>query len=69
LDQDAPLLLASANASLEWSNDWLAILLGFSLPIGLYAKQTEMVGGLKPRQSSTGIQPWTAALGVSVSPL
>jgi hypothetical protein len=68
LDQDVPLLLASANASLEWSNDWLAILLGFSLPIGLYAKQTEMVGGLKPAQSSTGIQPWTAALGVSVSP-
>jgi hypothetical protein len=67
-DQDVPLVLASANASVEWSNDWLAILLGFSLPIGLYAKQTEMIGGLKPVQSSTGIQPWTAALGVSVSP-
>lgn len=68
VDQDVPLLLASANASLEWSNDWLAVLLGFSLPIGLYAKKAEMLGGLKPAQSSTGIQPWTAALGVSVSP-
>jgi hypothetical protein len=68
VDQDVPLVLASANASLEWSNDWLAVLLGFSLPIGLYAKKTEMLGGLKPAQSSTGIQPWTAALGVSVSP-
>jgi hypothetical protein len=68
LDQDVPLLLASANASIEWSNDWLAILLGVSLPFGLYAQKTDMVGGLKPAQSSTGIQPWTAALGVSISP-
>jgi hypothetical protein len=68
VDQDVPLLLASVNASLEWSNDWLAVLLGFSLPIGLYAQESEMIGGLKPVQSSTGIQPWTAALGVSVSP-
>lgn len=66
--QDVPLVLASANASLEWSNDWMAILLGFSLPVGLYAKPAEMVGGLRPAQSSTGIQPWTAALGLSVSP-
>jgi hypothetical protein len=68
LEQDVPLLLASANASLEWSNDWLAVLLGVSLPVGLYAKKSQMTGGLRPEQSSTGIQPWTAALGVSVSP-
>jgi hypothetical protein len=66
--QDVPLVLASINASIEWSNDWLALLAGFSLPIGLYAQKTEMVGGLPPAQSPTGIQPWTAALGVSVSP-
>jgi hypothetical protein len=51
-----------------WSNDWVAVLLGFSLPVGLYAKESQMVGGLKPDQGSTGIQPWTAAIGVSVSP-
>jgi hypothetical protein len=67
IDQDVPLLLAAANASIEWSTDWLAILIGFSLPIGLYAKDTGM-NRFGAKQSSTGLQPWTAAIGFSVSP-
>ncbi|HEX4355029.1 MAG TPA: hypothetical protein VHZ95_18990 [Polyangiales bacterium] len=67
IDQDVPLVLAAANASIEWSTDWIAVLLGVSLPVGLYAKP-DQTGGIKSQQSSTGIQPWTAALGVSISP-
>jgi hypothetical protein len=65
--QDVPLVLAAANASIEWSTDWIAILVGVSLPFGLYAKDTGM-NRFGSKQSSTGIQPWTAAIGVSVSP-
>ena len=66
--QDVPLLLLAPNASIEWSNDVIAVLLGFSLPFGLYAKKptVDTIPGLQP--SPTGLQPWTAAIGVSVSP-
>ena len=32
-----------------------------------YAKKTTIMG-LQPTQSATGLQPWTAALGISISP-
>jgi hypothetical protein len=67
IEQDVPLVLLAPNLSLEWSTDWIAVLLGVSLPIGLYGKTGENLGGLKP-PSVTGLQPWTAAVGVSVSP-
>ncbi|HET8940313.1 MAG TPA: hypothetical protein VFN67_43025 [Polyangiales bacterium] len=66
--QTVPLVLASANAGIEWSNDWIALLLGVSLPIGLYYDKSVEVDGEKPSIPPTGIQPWTASLGVSVSP-
>jgi hypothetical protein len=68
IEQDVPIVLVAPNASIEWSTDWIAILLGVSLPIGLYAKPSGMVEGMKSAQSSTGLQPWTAALGISISP-
>ncbi|HET8938858.1 MAG TPA: hypothetical protein VFN67_35675 [Polyangiales bacterium] len=69
IEQDVPTLLASLNASVEWSNDWLAVLLGVSVPIGLYAPLAdERVGGVRQGQNPIGIQPWTAAIGFSVSP-
>jgi hypothetical protein len=67
LDQDVPLLLVSPNASIEWSTDWIAVLAGVSLPIGLYAK-TPTGEGVSATKNATGLQPWTAAIGVSVSP-
>jgi hypothetical protein len=54
VDQDLPLYLAAGNASIEWSTDWIAVLLGASVPFGIDA-------GFAP-------QPWLVALGVSVSP-
>jgi len=68
LDQDVPLVLLAANASIEWSTDWIAVLLGVSVPIGLYAKKDVSGNGPLMTQSATGLQPWTAALGVSISP-
>ena len=67
INQDVPLLLVAPNVSVEWSTDWLAVLLGLSLPIGLYGEKSE-VEGLQTGPGTTGIQPWTVALGVSVSP-
>jgi hypothetical protein len=50
--QDLPLLTVAANASLEWSTTYFAVLLGASLPFDIKG----------------AVQPWTAGLGLSVSP-
>ena len=68
IGQTVPLVLASANASIEWSNDWIALLLGVSVPVGLYYDKSVEVDGEDPADPPSGIQPWTASLGVSVSP-
>jgi len=52
IDQDLPLVLISGNASIEWSTDWVAVLLGASFPFSTDAQ----------------LQPWLVGLGVSVSP-
>jgi hypothetical protein len=48
---ERPPWMVSANASLEWSTDWLALLVGASLPY-----------------HTSGLQPWTAGLGLALSP-
>ena len=68
IDQDVPLLLLSPSLSLEWSTDWIALLGAFSLPFGLYAKESSTPQSLRIGPNPTGIQPWTATIGVSVSP-
>ena len=50
--QDLPLVTVAANASLEWATDYFALLLGASLPYDLQGNR----------------QPWTAGLGLSISP-
>jgi hypothetical protein len=67
IDQDVPLLVLSANASIEWSNDLVAVLVGTSIPFGLWGEKPQTEG--RPgSQTITGLQPWTLAIGVSVSP-
>jgi hypothetical protein len=66
VNQDVPLLLLAGNASIEWSNDLVALLLGVSFPFGLVGHKESTEGAAGP--SVTGLQPWTAAIGVSVSP-
>jgi hypothetical protein len=53
LDQDSSLTTVNGNVSLEWSSDYLAILLGASVPY--------TVPGLS-------LDPWVVALGVTFSP-
>jgi hypothetical protein len=57
-------VLVAANASLEWSTDWIAILAGVSVPYSLYGVSTNTDVTTKV----TGFQPWIAAVGISISP-
>ena len=68
ISQTVPLVLASVNASLEWATDWIALLVGVSVPIGLYYDKSVKADGERLADAPTGIQPWTVSLGVSVSP-
>jgi hypothetical protein len=53
LDQDVPLSVVSGSASIEWSNEDIAILAGVNLPFSF---------------GDFVLQPWMVALGVCVSP-
>ncbi|HEX3594896.1 MAG TPA: hypothetical protein VHU80_07340 [Polyangiaceae bacterium] len=66
-EQDVPLLVMAGNASIEWSNDLVAVLLGASVPYGLWGKK-DTIEQRPGSQTVTGFQPWTLAVGVSVSP-
>jgi hypothetical protein len=56
-----PVLSVAGQASVEWSNPYLAVLLGAYLPVSVYQDSWGDYGHLK-------LQAWTVALGVSVSP-
>jgi hypothetical protein len=60
---NAPVATAAANASLEWSNDYVALLLGAQFPYALRGKDWS-----DPAAPHYGLQPWTLSLGISVSP-
>lgn len=66
IEQDLPLVLFAGNASIEWSTDWIAVLVGVSVPYSLYGVRAS-TDTVKPAKV-TGLQPWTAAIGISVSP-
>jgi len=66
LDQEVQLWAATGTLALEWSSDTLAILGGVSLPIGWSTR-----GRVDGATSSAALfvpQPWTAGLGLTVSP-
>jgi hypothetical protein len=63
--QNTPLVSLAANASIEFSTDWIALLLAASIPYkydGIYKDDSGL-----PR-SPWGFMPWTVAFGVSVAP-
>jgi hypothetical protein len=66
IDQTLPQALFAANASLEWSTDEVAVLLGASLPFGL--DTVTVAPGAGTNSSFFQLQPWVVALGVTVSP-
>lgn len=65
-EQQEQLSSVIASAALEWSTDWLAIIGGVSLPYGWDIGGKAEPGTLNPL--TPGLQPWTAAVGISVSP-
>ena len=56
IDQNTPLGTLAPSAAIEWSSDYVALLLGGTLPFG-----TSFNG-------KYGMLPWTVSLGLSVSP-
>jgi hypothetical protein len=66
-EQEERLMSVTGSLALEWSTDWLAILAGGSLPYGWYSP-TKVLDGEKSTLHGPGIQPWTVALGISISP-
>lgn len=65
LDQQVLLWSVAATLELEWSTDWIAVLAGFSLPFGW--DERGVVDGANVNRGSR-LQPWTAGLGVTISP-
>jgi hypothetical protein len=66
-EQEQRLMSVAGTVALEWSTDWLAILAGASLPYGFYSPH-KSVDGEKSTLHGPGFQPWTVALGLSISP-
>jgi hypothetical protein len=66
LDQEVQLWAVTGTLAVEWSNAWLAILGGVSLPLGW--DKRGVVDGAADSSPDVGLQPWTAGIGVTVSP-
>jgi len=66
LNQLVQLMALTGTVSIEWSTDWIAILGGFSVPYG-WESHGSVQGG-ENSNMPPGIQPWTVALGVTISP-
>jgi hypothetical protein len=66
LDQEIQLWAVTGTLAVEWSNDWLAILGGVSLPFGW--DKRGVVDGATTSKSDVGLQPWTAGVGFTISP-
>jgi len=65
-DQEQALTSVAGNVGLEWSTDTVAVLAAFSLPYGFEMAGAPPEGAVNPLRP--GLQPWTAALGLSLSP-
>jgi hypothetical protein len=66
-DQQENVFTLAGTFSLEWSTDWIAILGAVSLPYGWDVQGKADSGGSNPLLKP-GWQPWSAGLGVTLSP-
>jgi len=66
LDQEVQLSAVTGTLAVEWSNDSLAILAGVSLPVGW--QKRGVVDGAANADQDVALQPWTAGLGLTISP-
>jgi hypothetical protein len=65
LVQRTPLYSFAANLSIEWSVDWIALLVAASIPYGYDGFKKDDSG--RPR-SPWGFLPWTVSFGIAASP-
>ena len=64
-EQASPLFSVAGNVSLEWSTDWLAVLVGASFPYQYDGLKEDADGRAR---SPWGFGPWVVALGFAFSP-
>jgi hypothetical protein len=64
-EQASALFNVAANVSLEWSTDWIAVLLGASLPYQYDGIKVDSNGNAR---NPWGFGAWIVALGVAFSP-
>jgi hypothetical protein len=57
-EQAMPVVSVAANLSIEWATDWVAFLLGFSVPYDYRVRSESIV-------THNRVGPWTLALGVA----
>ncbi len=67
LEQQMRLMLLTAQAAVEWSNDTVAVLGGISVPFGWEAG-APAPGGAVATAQGPGFQPWTVGVGLTLSP-
>jgi hypothetical protein len=67
LEQQVQLMSLTGTLAVEWSTDTIAILAGASLPYG-WAASAVPEGAAPEDRLGAGLQPWTVAIGVSLSP-
>lgn len=67
LEQQMHLMSVTGAAAVEWSSDTVALLAGVSVPFGWEPGAPTPDGGI-PTAQDPGFQPWTVAVGVTLSP-
>jgi hypothetical protein len=62
-----PMVMVSPTVALEWSVDWLAVLLSASLQLSLFEGSDPLFGGAGNWEAVFELETWTIGLGVQTS--
>jgi hypothetical protein len=65
--QHQPMVMASPTVAVEWSTDWLALLLSFSMQLSLFEGSDPLFGGAGNWAPVFELEAWTVGLGVQTS--
>lgn len=68
LETDSPLYTVAGSATVEWSNDYVALLVGGSFPFRLGRKKQGTGGAAIDNSAVISPEPWVVSVGVAVSP-
>ena len=62
-----PMVMVSPTVAIEWSTDWLAVLLSASLQLSLFEGSEALFGGAGDWEPVFELETWTVGLGVQTS--